>query len=72
MEISTSSTSDLQQHLIEITVEQEHRRNTGEHGGANAYLDLMNDETLRDHQLYVLREVTRRDAKARHHAFFTK
>ncbi|GGG44304.1 hypothetical protein GCM10011374_03280 [Kocuria dechangensis] len=74
MEISTSSTADLKQHLTEIAAEQEHRRNTGERGapGGNGYIKAMSDESLRDHQLYILRETTRRESSARHHAYFTK
>ncbi|MFI7581715.1 hypothetical protein [Kocuria kalidii] len=67
MEISTTSTDDLKQHLTEIAVEQGYRRNTGIRGD-NEYLAAMNDETLRDHQLYIVREIARREAGPRYFA----
>lgn len=71
MEISTTATHDLKAHAEEITAEQAHRREHGKPGTSNKYLAAMTEETLREHQLYVLRELYRRDAKAQHHAFFT-
>ncbi len=69
MEVSTTPTVSLKKHLEEILAEQANRRNGNP--SANEYLAGMTDETLRDHQLYVMRETYRRDAETRHHAFFT-
>ncbi|GGG70376.1 hypothetical protein GCM10011374_38640 [Kocuria dechangensis] len=71
MEISSQTTENLKKHLEEIAIEQATRRNNGTRGDHD-YLSVMSDESLRDHQLYILREVTRRDAGPRYYATFTK
>lgn len=69
MEISTTSTEDLKQHLTEITAEKALRREHGE-SGDNEYLAAMSLGGLDLHEKYIKSEINRREAGPYVRAYF--